>query len=153
MITKNLEVGKRYKVTDLTSFSNNPESAKGSGIEVGKTYECVSLNGLSPTSRARTGTIHLRSGTGLTLCIYLQDLTEGWSNRKEHAEQVHEEIKEIKKTLKQKELEYERLSKYDSDEQEIASLLVTALSDSGDEKERIDNLAKLLKGRLRTDLL
>lgn len=85
--------------------------------------------------------------------VFPEDVDLAWANRKEHAEFVKEEIKVLEKKIKELTHTYDRLNKFESDEEEIASLLVTALSEEGNEKERVKNLAKLLKGRLRTDLL
>lgn len=102
-----------------------------------------------------TGSYVFRSlVTNMNHSIYADELAMGWASRKEHAEVVLDEIKGLEKQIKEKQYLYERLSKFESDEKEIASLLVTALTDTGKpENERIDDLAKLLKGRLRTDLL
>ncbi len=155
MIT-NLVVGKKYRLIGTSSWGN-PPSSSAADFPIGKMYECVNLQGLIPgdvPGRGVTSVIQLKNPrTHQPVSVYLQDLADGWSSRKEHAAAVKEELTDLKKTVKQKELEYERLSKYDSDEEEIASLLVTAMSEEGDPKERVANLAKLLKGRLRTDIL
>ncbi len=85
---------------------------------------------------------------------YMQDLADMWTNRKEHAKYEEEELKDLKKRMAEKEHLIRRLKEFDSDEEEIASVLISAVDGSElPAKERIANLAKLLKGRLKTDLI
>lgn len=158
-----IAVGKRYKLTGLTSWDGADPNNHGVQMRLGGIYECVGLQSLRPGPHLNpTNTIYLRDDAGRQISVYLQDLSPGWSTRKEHADYLEGELKSIKdehKKLDKKasELNHQitRLREFESDEQEVAAMMIRAVRESVDvsEEEAIKNLAKTLKGRLRTDLL
>lgn len=92
--------------------------------------------------------------SGNVYAMYTSELDFGWSNRKEHAEYLEADIKVLEKSISEKRHLAKRLAEFESDEDEIASVLISAVDGSELPKEqRMKNLARLLKGRLKTDLI
>lgn len=152
MITK-LVHGRKYKCIG--------NSAGNGGNPIGKILECVLSGGRQsypdgwyPGASAFT----LWDGpgqSGAAYSMYARDVSEAWETRKEHADFEEIELKELEKKAAEKRHLIKRLREFDSDEMEIAAMMIRAVKDSTDlsEQEAIKNLAKTLKGRLRTDLL
>lgn len=148
MIT-NPVVGRRYKIISFRSFGSGLGSDPSGRFTKDRLYVYA---GIPSNSTDPTG--YFQGDTGAACCLFFSDFVEGYANRKEHAEYVLEEIRKIKKDLLEKERMHKRLSEFDSDEEEIAFVLIKATDNSElPQTERIANLAKLLKGRLKTDLI
>lgn len=145
----NPTIGRKYKCISFRSFGSG-STVDPSGRIIKDRY--YALTSLGPQSGDPTA--YFQGESGGPVCMFLSDFADGFANRKEHAAFVFSEIEALRKTLKERERLHERLAAFESDEEEIASVLIKATD--GSElplEERIKNLASLLKGRLKTDLI
>lgn len=92
------------------------------------------------------------TNTSSRFAIYPESL-KMWATRSEHAATLKEEIETTEKELSGMRQQYARLTEYESDEAELAALMVNAMDDSVPKSKRISTLTTLLKGRLKMDLL
>lgn len=143
MITR-LVSGKKYRVVGSQSCHGTP---------IGSIVTITSSGGpwtISPGNP--TFGFTARDEAGRQFTYYAVDIAEiMWTNRKEHAEEVKKEMDAKQKShdMEMKKLQrlYERLSKYETDEEEYATMIVKAIKGADSEKESIKNLAKTLKER------
>lgn len=141
---QSIVVGKQYKIC---------ANQTGHGFSIGEVV--VATTGAAQTAAGRVGSVSMRGvTTGRVYGVYFDDIAEAWNTRKEQAAFLAEEIKDLEKKIVELKRSQKRLSEFDSDEEEIASVLIKATDNSElPQGERIANLAKLLKGRLKTDLI
>ena len=137
MITT-LVSGKRYRVVGRAS---------GHGTPIGGYMKCTSGGGPWTVNQPTFSLTGQDEATGATYTYYACDIAESYSNRKEHADEVLSEIKQKEKEIVKLQRLHEKLSKYESDEDEYAAMIIKAIKDSDSEKESIKNLSTMLKER------
>ena len=122
--------GHGYVIGDMVTIESDAGAAGGSHL-----WRCISTTGGS---------------AGLRYSVYTEDLEVRGHSRNERLEYNNEELAEIEKRKSQLLAENEGLIKFETDEDEVASLLIAACDTSKPEAERVAAVAAVLRQRAKT---
>ena len=122
--------GHGYVIGDMVTIESDAGAAGGSRL-----WRCISITGGS---------------AGLRYSVYTEDLEVRGHSRKERLEYNNEELADIEKRKSQLLAENEGLIKFETDEDEVASLLIVACDTSKPEAERVAAVAAVLRQRAKT---
>lgn len=137
-----------------------------SQIKVGKTYTIIAVTSGHGFLIGDTVKVMSPSGSGRWLCIgvegdavglqyncYASDLNTANLTRKERVAELQSDNEELEKTLATNKEEMTRLSRYETDEEEIASLIVMASDPAKPEAERVKAITAILSERTKTSFI